>query len=48
MADIIVIIIIAVLLTASITHIVKGKKKGRTCMGCPSSGSCNKCNCEKK
>ncbi len=43
-------IIIALLLTlivgAAIVYIVKAKKKGQTCIGCPYSGQCGECTCQ--
>lgn len=43
MADIIVGLIIALIVFFAIRYIYKEKKKGRKCIGCPSSGSCSKC-----
>lgn len=40
MADVIVVLILAVLLGSAITYIVKAKKKGVKCIGCPAGGSC--------
>ena len=43
MANLIVFIIIALIVTASIRKIVIEKKNGAKCIGCPSSGKSN-CN----
>ena len=40
MADFIVGAILVVLVGAAITYIVKEKKKGTVCIGCPSAGTC--------
>ena len=39
--------IILIILAAVITYIVKAKKKGAKCIGCPSGSCCsnNKCDC---
>lgn len=46
--DIILIVIIAIILGSVITYIVRAKKKGVKCIGCPDakkcSGNCNGCN----
>jgi len=39
-ANIIIILILAVCLTAACLYIYKEKKKGRHCIGCPMAGSC--------
>lgn len=46
MADIIVILILILVVGSAVTYIVKQKKKGVHCIGCPSAGSCAKaCGC---
>ncbi|HJB18924.1 MAG TPA: heavy-metal-associated domain-containing protein [Candidatus Bariatricus faecipullorum] len=40
MADVIVLIILALILGGAITYIVKAKKSGVKCIGCPAGGSC--------
>jgi len=47
MKDLIVIAILAVVITAVIVYIVRQKKKGKKCIGCPYSGS-GSCSCGKK
>lgn len=49
MADLIAIIVIALILFLAIRYIYKEKKKGVHCIGCPSAGACHKavCNCKK-
>lgn len=39
--DYIVIGLVAFILGAAIGYILKAKKAGKKCIGCPSSGSCN-------
>ena len=41
MANVIVVFIVVLILGASITYIVKAKKAGVKCIGCPASGSCS-------
>lgn len=41
MTDLIVIGIVAVLLIAAIAYIVKAKKSGVKCIGCPDGGTCS-------
>lgn len=41
MADLIVLGIIVVIVGAAIAYIVKAKKSGAKCIGCPSGGSCS-------
>ncbi len=54
MEDIIVIAVLTAILGLAIWYIVKSKKSGRKCIGCPDSGSCSgkcagcSCGCEKK
>ncbi|KAB3526248.1 FeoB-associated Cys-rich membrane protein [Alkaliphilus serpentinus] len=46
MSDIIVILVILAIVSASITKIVIEKKKGTKCIGCPAGGtSKNTCGC---
>lgn len=40
MADFIVILIVAVIVGAASIYIVKEKKRGTKCIGCPSAGTC--------
>ena len=42
MADIIVIGIVLFVVGAAVRYIVKQKKKGVKCIGCPAAGSCSK------
>lgn len=41
MANIIVIAVVLVMIGAAIAYIVKEKKKGVKCIGCPAAGSCS-------
>ncbi len=45
MATAIVLVIIVALVTLAIIKIVKEKRKGHKCIGCPCAGSCHKKNC---
>lgn len=40
MTNFIVIVVLFVVLGAAITYIIKEKKKGRVCIGCPHAGTC--------
>lgn len=44
MADLVVVVVVAVLLGAAIRYIVKEKKRGTRCIGCADAGSCMKQN----
>ena len=44
-ADYIVLAVITVIVTAIVYFIVRQKKKGVKCIGCPHSKSCSSCNC---
>ncbi len=46
MTDIIVILIIAVILGLAIGYIVKAKKSGNKCIGCPVENSCSDKSCK--
>jgi len=55
MKDLIVILVLALIIGAAIRYIIKAKKSGAKCIGCPSGGCCpsqNKgtcnCGCEKE
>lgn len=40
MADFIVVLILIILISGAVTYIVKAKKSGAKCIGCPACGSC--------
>ncbi len=40
MANVIIVIVIAAILTAAVTYIVKAKRSGVKCIGCPSARTC--------
>jgi hypothetical protein len=40
MKNVIVILIVAAIVCVAIAYIVKEKKKGTKCIGCPSAGTC--------
>ena len=41
MTDFIVAVIILVILGAALTYIIREKKRGTKCIGCPSGGNCS-------
>lgn len=40
MTDLIVIAVVALILGAAVAYIIKEKKRGTVCIGCPSAGTC--------
>lgn len=51
MADVIVIMIIVLIVGVAVGYIVKEKKRGTKCIGCPAASSCpsanaGKCSCK--
>ena len=48
MTDIIVLGIVAVILGCAIMYIVKAKKAGAKCIGCPAAGTCSGKNNQKQ
>ena len=49
LADIIVIAVIALIIGGAVAYIIKEKKSGKGCIGCPNSSTCHsgKCSCKK-
>ncbi len=45
MINVIVISVIVIIILGALFYIVREKKKGRKCIGCPHSGECSKKNC---
>ncbi len=43
MIDIIILLILVVILGSAVTYIVRAKKQGAKCIGCPDSKSCGQC-----
>jgi len=41
MADLIIIGIVAIIIGAAVAYIVKAKKRGVRCVGCPDGGKCS-------
>ena len=41
MADVMIVLIILAILASSICYIVKEKKKGHACIGCPNASKCS-------
>ena len=48
LTDIIILAVIAILIGGAIFYVIREKKKGKKCIGCPYAGSCGKSNCEIK
>ena len=44
-ADIIVIAVVALIIAGAIAYIVRAKKKGQKCIGCPYAKNCGKADC---
>lgn len=48
-SNIIIIAVLVIVVGLAVFYICKEKKKGKRCIGCPSSGCCQKkCNCSSK
>ncbi|MCR5834931.1 MAG: FeoB-associated Cys-rich membrane protein [Lachnospiraceae bacterium] len=49
MENIIILLILVAVVGCAIYYIVREKKRGRACIGCPSSGTCprKQCGCKK-
>lgn len=45
MKDFVIIAVLIVVLALSISYIIKAKKSGVKCIGCPSGKECGDCNC---
>jgi hypothetical protein len=45
--EIIVIALICLIIGGAVAYIVKAKRNGQKCIGCPYSKSCNGCSCNK-
>ena len=47
--EIVAVVVIVLILGGAISYIIRAKKKGQKCIGCPNGGkcqgSCNSCNC---
>lgn len=43
MANFIIVVVLAAIIGLSIAYIVKEKKRGVRCIGCPDGGSCSGC-----
>ena len=41
----IAIAIIGLIIVGIVLYLVRAKRRGQTCIGCPASGKCNKCSC---
>ncbi|MBP3378735.1 MAG: FeoB-associated Cys-rich membrane protein [Clostridia bacterium] len=44
-ADIIVTSVILLIVGGAVAYIIKAKKSGKRCIGCPDSGSCSSSHC---
>ncbi len=47
MADIIIIAVLLLIIGMAAGYVVKAKKSGKKCIGCPESGSAN-CSCHRR
>ena len=47
MADYIIGAVLLLIVGAAIAYIIKQKKRGVKCIGCPNAGACNKSSCSK-
>ena len=47
MTDIIIIAVIVVILASAACYVIRAKKQGKKCIGCPHSEGCRNCNCNK-
>jgi hypothetical protein len=47
MIDVVIILVVAAILAAAVWYVVKEKKQGKRCVGCPYAGECAKkaCGC---
>lgn len=48
MADFMVAGIVLMIIGAAVIYIIKEKKKGVKCIGCPAAGKCSKCHTDTK
>lgn len=48
MADIIILGIIVIAIALAVGYIIKAKRSGKKCIGCPYSYSCGKKDCKKE
>ena len=48
MKEFIAILVIALLIGGAVLYVIKAKKSGKKCIGCPDSSSCNCGCCETK
>ena len=46
--EIIAIIAIALIICRALFYVIKAKKKGKKCIGCPYADACTKCSCSSK
>ncbi len=46
MENIIIIAVLCLAVAAAVFYIVRAKRKGQKCIGCPYSSKCSKCNCK--
>ena len=44
--DILVLAVVAILVGLALAYIIKEKKNGAKCIGCPNAKSCSKMNCK--
>ena len=48
MENAIIIAVLALILGAAAIYLIRARKRGQACVGCPHSGSCCSCGCSSK
>ena len=46
MENVILIAILVIILGTAAGYIIKAKKSGKRCIGCPNGGNCDSCHCK--
>ncbi len=47
MENFIIIAVLVLILGAALGYVIKAKKRGEKCIGCPHAKTCSSCNCNK-
>lgn len=45
MVNVGIVVVLLLIIGAAVTYIVKEKKRGTRCIGCPAAGNCQRKNC---
>ena len=45
MVDYIIGAVILLIISCAVAYVIKSKKSGKKCIGCPAGGKCDKCGC---